>query len=147
MHTNTRSTRSCATLLVNSMEDKGHSLKAKETESHTTPSPRAGVSHPTGYLLWFPEEIILAHDSDEKAHKAFDRHGNQAPCDNVPFKGWLHFVKLSWGKKGVVTKTHRAYSRKCCSQLKRKQFCSPWWLDPNSAKQPMAIITARRRKG
>lgn len=59
------------------------------------PQPREGLSS-----LWFPEEVVLAHDGDEEAHKALDGHGHQAPGHNVPLEGRLHLVKLPWGWGG-----------------------------------------------
>ena len=47
------------------------------------------------HSLWFPQEVVLAHDGDEEAHKAFDRHGDQPPGDDVPLEGRLHLVKLT----------------------------------------------------
>lgn len=42
---------------------------------------------PHCHSLWFPKEVILAHNRDEETNKAFNCHGNQATGHNVPLKG------------------------------------------------------------
>lgn len=39
------------------------------------------------HSLGLPEEVVLAHDGDEEADEAFDCHGNEPSCHDVPFEG------------------------------------------------------------
>lgn len=59
------------------------SRKLKGPNGKSLPQQLCPVPHSLG----LPEEIVLAHDGDEEANKAFNCHGNKPPCHDVPFEG------------------------------------------------------------